>query len=98
MTDAPKPSNLGLSRRGFLTGVGGGLAALALGACTNSANDTPSAAASGSATGSFPVTVTHRFGTTSIPSQPKRIVALGQTDCDPLIALGITPIAIGSFV
>ena len=25
-------------------------------------------------------------------------MALGQTDCDPLIALGITPIAVGSFV
>jgi iron complex transport system substrate-binding protein len=98
MTRAPKPSDLGLSRRGFLTGVGGGLAAVALAGCTNSANDTPSTAPSGSAAGAFPVTVTHRFGKTTIPKQPQRIVALGQTDCDPLIALGITPIAIGSFV
>ena len=44
------------------------------------------------------MTVTHRFGETTIPAAPQRIVALGQTDCDPLIALGITPIAIGSFV
>jgi iron complex transport system substrate-binding protein len=44
------------------------------------------------------VTVTHRFGTTTISEEPQRIVALGQTDCDPLIALGVTPVAIGSFV
>ena len=42
--------------------------------------------------------MTHKFGETTIPKEPKRIVALGQTDCDPLIALGITPIAVGSFV
>lgn len=95
------------TRRGFLTVMGGGLAAMAVAGCTNSENDPAAAKPSGSGSGaasdsasaapSFPVTVTHRFGTTTIESEPQRIVALGQTDCDPLIALGITPIAIGSF-
>lgn len=91
----------GLGRRGFLTAMGG-LAALAVSGCTNSALDDPATgttpSSSGPAVDAFPVTVTHRFGETTIPAEPKRIVALGQTDCDPLIALGLTPIAIGSFV
>ena len=93
------------TRRGFLTAVGGGLAVMAVAGCTNSDNDPATATPSGGGTGSgsptaaaaFPVTVTHRFGSTTIDAAPQRIVALGQTDCDPLIALGITPVAIGSF-
>jgi iron complex transport system substrate-binding protein len=95
-----------IQRRQFLTAVGGGLAAMAVAGCTNSsldsaeaeATDAPTAPGSESTAPAFPVTVTHRFGETTIPAEPKKIVALGQTDCDPLIALGITPIAIGSFV
>ena len=32
------------------------------------------------------------------PGSPQRIVALGQTDLDPVVALGASPIAVGSFV
>jgi iron complex transport system substrate-binding protein len=103
MTTLDTPNGLG--RRGFLAIVGGGLAAGALSACTNDANNSNKAAApastgSASATeaATFPVTVTHKYGETTIPSMPQRILALGQTDCDPLIALGVTPIAIGSFL
>jgi len=81
--------------------MAGGAAAFAVQGCTNSALDDPSSTTSGSGassgSASFPVTVEHRFGQTTIPAEPQRILALGQTDCDPLIALGITPIAIGSF-
>jgi len=110
---APAPAGTvpGLGRRSVLMALGGGLAALAVSGCTNSALDSAATDASDTPGGSpstgagssepvaeaFPVTVTHRFGETTIPAEPQRIVALGQTDCDPLIALGITPIAIGSF-
>lgn len=89
----------GLGRRGFLTALGGG-ALTALTACTNDANKAtdPGRTAATTVGGTFPVTVTHRFGETTLQTRPQRIVALGQTDCDPLIALGITPVAIGSFL
>lgn len=90
----------GIGRRGFLTALGGGAAAVAFQGCTNDAN-APATATPGEPTATeatFPVTVTHRFGETTIPAQPQRVLALGQTDCDPLIALGVTPVAIGSFL
>jgi iron complex transport system substrate-binding protein len=92
----------GLGRRGFLTALGGGLALLAVQGCTNDANDAPPSTAAdpteAASASTFPVTVKHRFGETTIAAPPQKVLALGQTDCDPLIALGITPIAIGSFL
>lgn len=42
---------------------------------------------------SFPVTITHKLGTTTIPAEPKRIVSVGLTEQDFLLALGIVPVA-----
>lgn len=42
----------------------------------------------------FPVTIEHAFGSTTIESEPQRIVSLGFTDHDVLLALGVEPIAI----
>ena len=107
LTSGPLTRGLvtGVRRRGFLTAIGGGFVAVTLAACTNDAND-PAAADpdpsdptdTESAPAAFPVTVSHRFGETTIESAPQRVLALGQTDCDPLVALGVTPIAIGSFL
>lgn len=41
----------------------------------------------------FPVTITHKLGTTTIPAEPKRIVSVGLTEQDFLLALGIVPVA-----
>ena len=39
-----------------------------------------------------PVTVTHAFGQTIVPSPPKRVVSAGFTEQDDLLAVGVVPI------
>jgi iron complex transport system substrate-binding protein len=42
----------------------------------------------------FPVTIEHKYGSTSLEEAPTRVFALGATDHDPLLALGVTPIGV----
>ncbi|MDO5730560.1 ABC transporter substrate-binding protein [Corynebacterium sphenisci] len=42
--------------------------------------------------GAFPVTISHAFGETTIEQAPTRVVALGETDLDPVLAFGVTPV------
>ena len=42
----------------------------------------------------FPVTLTHKFGTTTIDTQPERVVSLGFAGIDNLLALGVKPVAV----
>jgi iron complex transport system substrate-binding protein len=42
----------------------------------------------------FPVTVEHKFGSTTITEAPQRVVAIGFTEQDFLLALGVTPVAV----
>ena len=44
--------------------------------------------------GEFPVTVEHKYGSTTIASQPKRIVTFGPTDEDMVLALGTAPVGL----
>ncbi|MET8142350.1 iron-siderophore ABC transporter substrate-binding protein [Sphaerisporangium sp. NPDC005288] len=62
------------------TGSGGGSAP--------SAAD-PSGAPGG---GAFPVTIEHKYGSTTIAAAPKRIVTVGLTDQDSVLALGSVPV------
>ncbi len=43
--------------------------------------------------GVFPVTIKHKFGSTTITQEPKRVVAIGYTEQDLLLAVGVTPVA-----
>ena len=42
----------------------------------------------------YPVTLEHKFGSTTLEERPERIVSLGYTEQDPLYALGAEPVAI----
>ncbi|KUL57129.1 MULTISPECIES: iron-siderophore ABC transporter substrate-binding protein [unclassified Streptomyces] len=51
-------------------------------------DDAPAAAAGGS----FPVSVEHAFGTTKVTEAPKRVVTVGYTDDQAVLALGTKPV------
>lgn len=42
----------------------------------------------------FPVTIEHKLGSTTISAKPERVVTLGFTDQDYLLALGVVPVGI----
>ena len=44
--------------------------------------------------GTFPATVTHQFGTTTVEAAPEAVVSLGWADADVLLALGVVPVGI----
>jgi iron complex transport system substrate-binding protein len=76
------------------------LLAVGLSACGSSDSD-GSAGAAGAATtasgsdaaGTFPATVDHKYGTTTVKSAPKRVVVVGLREQDALLALGVDPVA-----
>ncbi|GAA2701101.1 iron-siderophore ABC transporter substrate-binding protein [Actinoplanes palleronii] len=71
-----------------------GVILLVAGCGPNSANDTaePSSSSAAGATG-FPVSLEHKFGTTTVAAEPKRIVTVGLVEQDALLALGVVPTA-----
>jgi iron complex transport system substrate-binding protein len=48
--------------------------------------------APGAAAATFPVTIGHKYGSTTIDARPERIVTVGLTDHDALLALDIVPV------
>jgi iron complex transport system substrate-binding protein len=67
-------------------------ALLTLTACGGAGSSTPPAPQ-----GTFPATVTHQYGKTVVEKAPERVVALGYTDQDALLALGTVPVAVRAF-
>lgn len=43
--------------------------------------------------GAFPVTIEHKYGSTTIESEPRRVAVVGLTEQDALLALGVVPVA-----
>ncbi|GAA5164982.1 ABC transporter substrate-binding protein [Ornithinimicrobium tianjinense] len=90
-----------MSRPARLVPVAAVAAALALAGCSTgpsgstadgaSASSAP-AAAGGADTGTFPVTVEHAFGETTIEADPQRVVTVGWTDHEIMAALGEVPV------
>jgi iron complex transport system substrate-binding protein len=78
------------SRRGFLrAGAAAGLLVVAAPPACSSHKPAPTRAG-----GSAPVTISHLFGETTVPEPPKRVVSVGFTGQDDLLALGVVPIAV----
>lgn len=72
--------------------------ALTLSACGTSGDSESDAEASGAAeVGAFPVTVDHAYGSTTIDAEPMRIVTIGWSGQDAVIALNKVPVAMESF-
>jgi iron complex transport system substrate-binding protein len=51
-------------------------------------------AGGGAEEGAFPVTIEHQRGTTEIAERPERVVTVGFTDQDTVLAFGITPVGV----
>ncbi|MGQ0774364.1 MAG: iron-siderophore ABC transporter substrate-binding protein [Pseudonocardiales bacterium] len=63
----------------------------AVGACSGSGTTVDPA--EDAAASAFPVTVEHKYGITEITEKPERVVTVGLTEQDTLLALGVIPIA-----
>ncbi|MGN9817927.1 iron-siderophore ABC transporter substrate-binding protein [Streptomyces sp. SD11] len=66
--------------------------AAACGSDDDSGSDAAGADKSASANSAFPVTLAHKYGDTTVKSEPKRIVTVGLTDQDAVLALGKVPV------
>ncbi|MGI9003084.1 MAG: ABC transporter substrate-binding protein [Pseudonocardia sp.] len=73
------------TRRRFLTGAAA--AGLLTGCSSSPSSPSTTDAAQGAG---FPVMIEHRFGVTTIPALPQRVVTIG--DEDIAVALGVTPV------
>ncbi|MEW2360225.1 iron-siderophore ABC transporter substrate-binding protein [Spirillospora sp. NPDC029432] len=66
------------------------LTALATGCAADGAE--PAAGSGGDAGGTFPVTLKTEFGDVTVPKRPQRVVALGWSDAETALALGVEPV------
>ena len=64
-----------------------------LAGCGSDSSPSETAESGGTSEGAFPAKVEHKFGTTTVPSKPERIVSVGFTEHDTVLALGEKPIA-----
>jgi iron complex transport system substrate-binding protein len=99
----PTPTRRGTTRRRRVAvAVVAAVALLAVSACGDDGSDGAegtSASGSGSTgdgdgAAAFPREVEHALGTTEIETEPERVVSVGYTEHDALLALGVTPVAV----
>ncbi|GAA0566793.1 iron-siderophore ABC transporter substrate-binding protein [Actinomadura livida] len=71
---------------------------LTLGLAACGGEETGSGGAGEAAAGAgFPVSVPHKYGTTEIKAAPERVVTVGMTDQDAVLALGVQPVGVVEF-
>lgn len=75
------------------------LVAAATGCNASSSKEASDAPSSPAATGgAFPVTIEHMFGSTTIESQPQRVVTVGFNEQDFVLAFDIVPVGVREFL
>ncbi|MGW0708419.1 iron-siderophore ABC transporter substrate-binding protein [Streptomyces sp. NPDC002643] len=72
--------------------LGVGLLAGCGGSDSSDSTDKASDSGSASASGAFPVTVEHFFGSTEVTKAPERVVTVGYTDDQTVLAFGVKPV------
>jgi iron complex transport system substrate-binding protein len=77
-----------LTRRGFLIG---GAAALLLAGCGKQDGNGDEASGGKRA-------IEHKFGSTEVPENPERVVAVGYNEADFVLALGVMPVGVRDFI
>ena len=87
------------TRRRFLAGLSVLAVAPVLAACGSDGGSTATPSSGGSGSGApeeaaFPATITHKFGETTVTQAPTRVVCVGLTEQDALMALGIVPVGV----
>ena len=74
--------------------LGACLATALLAGCGSSTPEPAADESSAASDGVFPVTVEHAFGSTTVESEPQRVVSVGVTEQDTLLALGVVPVGV----
>ncbi|MBT3149523.1 iron-siderophore ABC transporter substrate-binding protein [Streptomyces sp. CHD11] len=98
MSTGTRPAPARIAGAVTRTVVAAVVAALALTACgggtdsSSSGPDSPSPAGGGAGSAAFPVTVEHKYGSTTIEEEPEKVVTLGLSDQDAVLALGVRPV------
>ncbi|WP_344420509.1 iron-siderophore ABC transporter substrate-binding protein [Amycolatopsis minnesotensis] len=65
---------------------------------TAACSSAPERASGQQGLGAYPVTIDHKYGSTTIERAPKRVVTVGLTEQDSLLALGVVPVATTKWV
>ena len=78
----------------LLAALTAGVVLLPLSACGSEDTAAEASGTADPATDAFPVTIDHLWGSTTIEEEPERVVVLGVTDSDPVLALGTVPVAV----
>jgi iron complex transport system substrate-binding protein len=73
------------------------LVALSASACGGGEDDAGQSAGPSDG-GAFPVTIEHEHGSTTIEAEPERVVTIGYTDQDFVLALGVRPVGVREWI